>query len=180
MTTILVEEDGTGITDANTYCDQDFADEYHTLYGNSDWTGTDEDKETALVVACQTLDLLYYDKFKSSKYEAASLGQRQNLAWPRYQFYDQQGILRSQGEIPVELKRAQCELAVRYLNGEDMMPEPNVNNAVGAQMIKVGDIQTSTTYRYPLQNAMYEGFKKIDALLSPILRPKVTNIKLSR
>ena len=49
----LVHEDGTGKTDAESYCSVTFADARHTAFGNSTWTGADAVKEAALRKAIQ-------------------------------------------------------------------------------------------------------------------------------
>jgi len=173
MPSILVLEDGTGLNNANTYCDVAFADTYHTLYSNTDWSGSTAIKETALVNACQSLDLLYADKFQSMKLELhTSSTTRQALNFPRYSFYDQNANLRLQGEIPVELQRAQAEIALFYLAGDAMIPELNADAFIGQQTVKVGAIEQATTYKKPQQVASYAGWKKIDVLLWSILKPK--------
>lgn len=179
-TSILIVEDGTVVEDANSYTSIAFADAYHALYSNSDWTGDQATKETALVIACQTLDLLYGSKFKSFKIDAASTGQTQSLLWPRYAFYDQYANYRAQADIPVELQKAQAELAMMYMQGVDMNPPKNREVSLSEEMIKVGELQTSVKYRSPLESETYTGYNKIDNLLFPLLKPKVTQIRLSR
>lgn len=178
MPTILVIEDGSVVTDANTYCSLTFANDYHTLMGNTDWVGDDAALELALVQATQALDLLYGSKYSSARLETSV---DQSLQWPRYGFYDQNGVYRTTNTIPLELKRAEAELALLLLTEAALpMPEENERTMISEKSEKVGEIAVSYKYRAPLDVASFEGYRKVDLLLKPITRPKVTNIRLSR
>lgn len=74
----LVEEDGTGLADANSYTNLSAANDYHAanLY-NEEWTAADDPKrEIALVMATRTIDTnMQFGGYKSTTEQA--------LQWPR-------------------------------------------------------------------------------------------------
>jgi hypothetical protein len=73
----ITVEDGTGLPDANAYCDLAFADAYHADRGNAAWTGDDAAKSAALIKATDYL----------RRYSERWLGYKtkpdQALDWPR-------------------------------------------------------------------------------------------------
>lgn len=173
----MIVETGLQEVGANSYIDVAFADSYHATYGNDSWTGTTEEKEKALVIACQSLDLLYGPKFLSNRLEG-----NQSLLFPRYPFTDRNGNARIKQEVPIEVKKAQAELALMFINGTDLFPEGNDAGRIESETVKVGDISTSTSYTNTQKNeaASYEGFRKIDLLLWNITKGRQSSIRLVR
>lgn len=173
----MIVETGLKEPGANSYIDIAFADNYHLTYGNDTWVGTDEEKAKALISACQSLDLLYGPKYLSNRLEG-----NQDLLWPRYPFVDRNGNSRIKQEVPIEVKKAQAEIALMYLNGTDLFPEGNDAGRVESESIKVGDIQTTTTYSKTTKPdlATYEGFRKIDLLLWNVTKGRQTSFRMSR
>jgi hypothetical protein len=105
----LVVEDGTGLSNADALISVAFADSYHTANGNSTWTGDDSLKEQAIRRATA---------FISSGYAWAGYrtrGRKQSLAWPRAGVVDREGYAILIDEIPVEVKNAVAEIALREL-----------------------------------------------------------------
>lgn len=161
----LIVETGTGVVDANSYITVAEATAYHTLYGNTDWAGDDATLEQALIVSCLALDLLYGPKYVSQR-----LTNTQPLLFPRYAFTDNTGQTHTSNVIPKRLKDAQAELALLYIQGVDVFPEENQTTGITQESIKLGDIQTSTTYSKAPQKATFDGFRKIDITLYPLLK----------
>ncbi len=173
---MLIVENGSKVTNANSYCDVEFADQYLASIGNTDWSGEQAVKEQALIVACQSLELLYGSRYLSHRLEG-----EQSLLWPRYPFIDQNMNTRDDDRIPVELKKAQAEIAVMYLNGADVFPEGNADGMIVSESAGVGAISSSTTYKGGKPDvATYKGFRKIDLLLWPIIKGKLRNVRLGR
>ncbi len=170
---MIIVEDGTNVPSANSYVSLTDANAYHTLYGNSDWTGTDADKELAIINACKSMEMLYGPKYKS-----APLTDTQSLLFPRYAFYDNTMRLVNQSTIPQSLKDAQCEIALLYLQGINIYPDVSSVNCVVSESVTVGEISTSTQYNKPVQTSQYEGFRKVDLAISAIIAKRATSITL--
>lgn len=116
MALVLVIEDGTGLSDANSYASAETADAYHEahLYATT-WTGaTDDNKAKALAMATRVLD-------SNFRWNGFRKGSAQRLEWPRVrverqgsndrvQFPDV-GVYWPENELPRPLVEATCELA---------------------------------------------------------------------
>lgn len=160
MPTVLVVEDGTGLSTANTYLSEADADAYHTLYtGSTDWSGAlTAAKERALVLATQHLDAKYHGRW---------LGQRANdtqaLDWPRSNAEDSDGYAIDDESLPQKLKNACAELALRVVLGDSLFAPLTDPGQVVAESITVGPISESKTYAGPKpQDYQYP---QVDALL---------------
>ncbi|MFU2207222.1 DnaT-like ssDNA-binding protein [Solidesulfovibrio sp. C21] len=169
----LVVETGAGVTGAQTLADTAYADAYFTLRAISDWTGEDAAKEAALVRAMGYLWGL--------SWLGAPVKYNQPLCWPRVgvpinqgctRSYYQDGFLMGQtytgywpsNEIPDAILQAQCEAALRYLAGTDMLPDL----ARGGQIVmKRVDIITT---QYASGAPAGTRFQAVEALLRPFLK----------
>lgn len=100
----LVVEDGTGVTNADSYISIASADTYHTAMGNPAWgLADDADKEPALRRATQYVDTQY-------QFRGSQLTSTQALAWPR-------SISGMSLDWPIRrLSNAVAELALRALD----------------------------------------------------------------
>jgi hypothetical protein len=157
----LIVETGTNVANANSYCDLTFADNYFTLFNNSDWTG---DTTTALIQATASVDLLYGQRFQSTP-----LYYNQALLWPRYTLCINGSQIISAGTIPVQLKKAVCEIALLSLQGVDIFPKANTNSYLKQDIVKLGDLEFNSSYNTGPASESYEGFNKIDLILAPLL-----------
>jgi hypothetical protein len=123
----LVKEDGTGLSNANSYASVADCDAYHEghLYA-SDWTGaTTATKEAALVMATRLIDGSY--QFNGYKYT-----NEQSLQWPRERAHNpdrNEGVYtalsrnsRSRDfdtdEVPVQVSNACCEIARELIKAD--------------------------------------------------------------
>jgi hypothetical protein len=106
----LTIETGAGIPGADSYATIAEADAYHTALGNTAWIGTDAVKEVALRQAAQYMNFSY-------SWKGAKTAQANTLAWPRHGVVDADGFIVDSGAIPVQVKNAQIELALRALSG---------------------------------------------------------------
>lgn len=131
----LIVETGTGVTGANSFVALADADAYFAASGETTWTGDDAAKEAALVRAGRYLNGL---RWKGDEVREGI----QAMCWPRYGVpmqggsgmayygnlylaggvYDYTACWPS-GAVPEKVKQAQCEAALRYLVGTDMMPD---------------------------------------------------------
>lgn len=126
MALILVKENGTGLSNANSYADAVDGEDYHEahLY-NSAWTGASAaTKEAALVMATRLIDGSYqFNGYRASDTQA--------LQWPRQHCPDpdkltsawsaQFGIARPEfdsDKIPKILVDATCEVARELIKAD--------------------------------------------------------------
>lgn len=100
----LVVEDGTGLTNSESYISVSEADLYHSNRGNAHWTGSVSHKENHLRKATEYLDRTYLFKGALVKFNQA-------LRWPRYSVTDEEGRNLS-NQIPKVIKDAIAELAL--------------------------------------------------------------------
>lgn len=124
----IVVEDGSGFADSETYISVEEATAYHAERGHADWiAATIEEQEAALRRATEWLDATYRGKFIGYRTKARA----QALEWPRsgasyvdpvngpspYGWLNNTGLWTTiaSNAIPIELKRAEAEAALREL-----------------------------------------------------------------
>lgn len=163
----LIVEDGSIVPNANSYVSIEYADEYNEIYGDEAWSSYEEDQKTkALILATQALDQLYGPRYVS----IPLLGTTQELYWPRMGFrtkYNNKYV--NSNQIPNELKKATCVVAMMQLNGADLTPSENNEGYVTSESVSVDVVSQSRTYSQPLNVPLYEGFRPVDLILEPIL-----------
>lgn len=130
----LTVEDGTGLTNADSFVTLAAADAYHAAIGNATWTGTDEVKEQAIRRASRFLT----DSFKWKGYPIK--GRDQSLAWPRFYVEDSEGYGIQPDEVPSEVIRATHELALLELITPGTMT-PTVTLSARVKREKVGPLE---------------------------------------
>lgn len=129
----LVLEDGSGVAGANTYALTATIDAYHSNLGNSDWTGTDDEKSTANLRAMRHLESLDYNGTKDE--------QTNPLEWPRSGAYDRNGFLIDNDVIPQGVINALCEAALIELTSPGAL-RPSTSTAGQVKRQKVDVIET--------------------------------------
>ena len=134
MALTLIEEDGTGRADANSYASVVDGDAYHDghLYATAWTAATTENKEKALVFATRLLDAEF--RFKGVKASTT-----QALQWPRAECRDPDGddYLASDA-VPHAVVQATCELARELLVKDRTAAPPGE----GLKYLNVGSTQT--------------------------------------
>lgn len=130
----LVAEDGTGLSNANSYISLAAANTYWVDYGSpTEWdAASTTEKSAALMYATRWLD----DNFAwySTIYSVT-----QNLGWPRWSYYDNENREVPSGTVPQRVKDATCEIALVHL--KDGL---NSSDNEGIKSEKIGD--ASVTY----------------------------------
>ena len=132
MPLVLIKEDGSGKTDANTYANAADGEAYHEahVYASAWTAASTPDKEKALVMATRLIDGLFqFNGFKRH--------QTQALQWPRRECRDPDiengvvpGLLLVRGpfvdetKVPSVVMNATCELA-RALLIDDRTDDPD-------------------------------------------------------
>lgn len=145
----FVVEDGTGLPNANSYCEVDFFRDYWSDRG-VDYTGkTNEELQGLLVQATQYIDRGY-------RYIGKKLTKEQSLQFPRVYIYD--SVLYK--NLPIEIKFATCEAVKILIDGGELFS--NETNLVTEKSEAVGVIKT--TYKY--QTASQVGRKLYQSVIS--------------
>jgi len=110
-------EDGTGLADANAGITVEFADAYFADRGETGWTGTTPQKQTAIVRATDYVETRFADKLRGY-----ILVETQALCVPRTDMYDSQ--LRDLGPVPLAYQQAIAEYAKVALT-KVLQPNPS-------------------------------------------------------
>jgi hypothetical protein len=125
-----------GGANANSYATLAEADAYNAAhpYGST-WTGTDPQKEAALIIATLVLDGW------PRSWTGTAVDGVQALTWPRNGMFTRNGYAIAGTIIPKELKNAQSELARKILEADVTANNDIVNQ--GIKSIGVGPISLS-------------------------------------
>jgi len=156
----LIVEDGTIVASANSYVTLAEAVAYATDHGLAFSPSPDVGNVAALIRATSAIDGKYGFSFPGYR----KGGRTQSLHWPRDAAYDAGGWLIPNTEIPVELKAAVIEAAVRELaNPGSMMPDLARGGAI--QSMSAGSVSIS----YAANAEARTTYTKIDGIISNIL-----------
>jgi len=137
----LIVENGTGKSNADAYVTLAECDAYHARFGNSGWkiiTGAvsnEAKRENAIKKATAFIDARYGNRFKGVRKTA-----EQALLFPRDGISDNDGYVLE--NVPLAVKRATCEAALKIFLGADLMPDLDRGGKIISET--VGPI--STTY----------------------------------
>lgn len=151
----LVVEDGTGLSNADSYCSVADADARHTALGNAAWNGTDAAKEAALRRATEYLEGAHRQTWKGTK-----LLRDQALSWPRYGA-TVDGWDVSSTIVPAQIRNATADLALRALS-DDLAPD--LERAVIRE--RVGPLETE----YSASSPQAKRYRAVAAMLAPFLK----------
>src|SRR3990167_1017081 len=158
----LVVEDGTGLANANSYISVADADTYFADRNNTDWDNVEE-KEAALILATDYMVSMYRLRWKGYKVLTT-----QALDWPRYEVdkpdsnYACRAFYES-NEIPIEIKRACAELALRSVVTGGLTPDVSSDDQLSS--VKVGPIELS----YKEGSSPVKTFRQVSAILAPFI-----------
>lgn len=130
----LVVEDGTGLTDANSYVSVVFANAYFSARGVSIWSElSDEVKEQSLIKATDYIDNIF-------EWFGKKMTSSQSLRFPRDGLFDYEGNV-IEG-VPLRLKQAVCDAAELVSEGTNLFQTSEANGDVTSE--KIGEL--SFTY----------------------------------
>lgn len=123
----MIVEDGTGLENANSYVSVEFADDYFSARGVSEWTDLEtEVKEQSLIKATDYIDSIF-QWYGKKEFE------NQALRFPRVNIRDYEGA-EIKG-IPLCLKQAVCEAAMIVSNGTELFQTKDENGDVVSETI---------------------------------------------
>ena len=125
----LIVEDGSGLPNANSYCDLDYAIEYCTMKGYTSWQSLSENEQKIFIIrGTEFVDNFYNWKGIRSKGS-------QSLAFPRFDLFDDDRY--EINGIPEKLKKACLEAAfLNSTSGSDtLFATKDENGAVKRQKV---------------------------------------------
>lgn len=156
----MIVEDGSGLTNSNSYVSLSEADAYWELRNDTQWSGLSDDAKTAsLVRAAQYMDFTY--RWVGDRYSAT-----QAMTWPRVVFWDRDGRAMYANEVPQRVKDAQCELA----------REDAVNGPLGAPQDRAGRVQNETigplSVTYFQDAPADKSFPLVERIIADLITPE--------
>lgn len=123
----MIVENGTGLTNANSFVSIEYADDYFSARNVTQWASlTDHEKEVLLIKATDYVNASY--KFRGKKSTQA-----QALSFPRTNCIDNDGY-KVEG-VPNNLKDAVCEASILLNGGEELFQKAESNGAVTSEHI---------------------------------------------
>ena len=141
----LIVENGSNVANADALASLQFVTDYHTARGTTTWTGETADMETAIRRASTVVSEGY-----TYQGERAHL-RDQVFSWPRHSVYDREGQPIESDEIPIELKKAVAEIALRELITPGAMTPDFIRSSV-AKSERIGSI--AVEYQHGAQSAL--------------------------
>jgi hypothetical protein len=157
---MLIVEDGSGLSNAESFTSVADAAAYHASFGNTAaWAaiGAEADQEAMLRRATSYMQSRYYGMWAGD-----ALGSTQRLDWPRSSVptRDGYGAVPSNA-VPPEVKNACAELALKAFSGE-LWPD----STQGVKREKIGPLEVE----YDQYSPSTPVFNSIDASLAPLLK----------
>lgn len=159
----LTVETGSGSSTADALASLAFVNTYHTDYGNSDWTGSDDDKEAAIRRATSYLS----DSFDWQGFRANNRDQA--LTWPRSGVIDHEGIGIDSDEIPIEIQNAVAEIARQELITPNSM-NPVFTRSEAVKSEKIGQISVEYLLASPSADDYRPVLIKVRDMIGQFLR----------
>lgn len=143
MAATFVVEDGTGLSTANSYVSRADATTYHDNHGApTAWSGASQaQQEAALRMATQYIDATF-----GALWDGQRINETMALDWPRYGATDNDGFWVASNSVPQQVEDACAYLALKYLEGDTLLPDDASETNVISESVTVGPISTSTTY----------------------------------
>lgn len=162
----FVVEDGTGRSDSNSYASVAYATTYHDDHGDdASWdSATTAQKERALRLATQYLDARY-----SGRWPGYRINSTMSLSWPRKDVEDSDGYAVDSASVPVAVKEACAELALRVIKGDVLLADQDEPQTLAAESVTVGPISESKTYASA--KTTVPSYPLVSRILSKLLGP---------
>lgn len=153
----MVVEDGSGLSNSNSYASEDA---FETYCDDRGVTPADGDAEAALIRATQWIDNTYRARFPGSRVN----GRDQALEWPRSEATDAAGNDLDDDAVPVEIVRATCEAALRELTEAGSLA-PDLDRGGQIKELQAGSVRVV----YGANAASTTSFQAIDGILSGLI-----------
>jgi len=162
----IVVEDGTSMASSNSYMSLASASAYFDEIGITTWGGPSSTLEGHLIRAARYMETLPWRGLKTTS--------TQGLEWPRRDVTDQNNYYVSATAVPLRVKQAQAEIALRYLSGGNPAPDLSQTGNVIREKVDVIEIEYARTGKRDVPEYLY-----IDFLLKPYLKSS-WNVELVR
>lgn len=160
--TQLVVETGSIVTGANGYVTMEVCVAYCATRGLTFVDSPSTAGEQAIIRATAYIDGKYRAKFPGYR----TSGRTQSLEWPRTAAYDYEGIVIATTDIPIELKNAVCEAAVRELATPGTMA-PDLDRGGDIRSVRAGSVSID----FGPQATVETHWTVISQILSSLLGP---------
>ena len=161
----IIVENGTGLSNAESYASVAFADAYFAARMTGSWDSSDSHKEMLLRVATEHIDAFYGQRFKGTRGSIT-----QALQWPRVGVFVDGYELESD-VIPIDIQRACCEFAYQ---ANTTSLAPNLTQGIVREKIDVIEVEYDTNSRRLPQ------FTKAASLLAKYLTGGANQCRIER
>ena len=168
MTIAIIVEDGSNVTNANSFVTIAEVRSYAVERGVT-LSATNDDITVQIIKAKD-----YLESF-ANRYQGEMTNEGQSLQWPRtdvYLYGSETAF--SSNAIPKELKSAQCAAILAIAEGVDIMPNYSASNFVTEET--VGPI--TTKYADPTKVGIVPTLTAVDSLLAPLFGSTATGFAL--
>lgn len=139
------------------------ADAYHLARGNTGWSGTDAEKEAALLRGSEYIDQQYRSRFPGWPTDQRD----QVLEWPRNWAFDIYENDIPSNEVPREVEQASYEAALRELTDPGSL-QPDWNPGSQNRRVKVDVIEVESSAVYGPQSVL-PVVNIIRGIIAPVL-----------
>lgn len=171
----LIVEDGTAKVNSESYISAAEASTYHADRGQGDAWDAIDDQDAALRLATTYMEEAYRSRWLSFRVTAT-----QALSWPRAWVtlpdapygYGSYAAFVPNNVVPVEVKHACAELALKSASLGDLAPDLSVQ----ARREKVGPIEVEYASNAP----PFVRYRSIDMLLAPYFKNTGASVSLVR
>jgi hypothetical protein len=177
----FVVEDGTGLSNANSYCDLTFAASYFEDRNAVTWDVLDDDiKKASLILATDYIEMRFGSQLRGVKFNLL-----QSLFYPATLtsglpidtfIYDELDPTLVLGvDIPTAIKKATCEYAIRA--SKNTLIKDVASDAMVSSRVKVGSIEKETNFGYNSRRAdLFASYPTADLLIKPYLKSNPTQV----
>lgn len=160
----LVTEDGTGLANAESLVSVAEVTAYVAAFAGplaSLWTGDTAAKEARCRRATQYLVAEFGPRLKGRrKFDT------QALPYPRIDVYDRDDFLVPDDSVPIQVKHACAELAIRA--GDTLMADQAQQGAVKQRYVRVGPVAKSVEYSGGTE--LSKSYSIVEKILKPLLK----------
>ena len=164
MALTLILEDGTGVTNANSYVTLQEVSTYAETILGSTWDQNCSLQLLAVVNASRFIDQKY-----GARYKGVPLTETQGLLYPRTQLCGTSTV-----GVPKGLKNAVAQAALQFIEDGSLDLNANQDNAIKSKAVGIGGgaVTESISYFFPQTINVYA---VVDSYMAPLLGKTVSS-----